>query len=165
MTIFIFLLNVLFSFTLLTCWFCLILNFNILMYILFTVLVFLKFYTNSAGLLFRFMESNRSMINLITEFINIFQYGAIFNKMIFSNINLLKKALLIVVLAFLKVKIRKVLRCNIVRLEDLLKLNDQGHLIRKFSNFSQFFLPLVNFFSVHILNAFLLSYIRLHYLY
>ena len=31
------------------------------------------------------MESNRSMINLITEFINIFQYGAIFNKMIFSN--------------------------------------------------------------------------------
>ena len=43
---------------------------------------------------------------------------------------------LIVVLAFLKVKIRKALRCNIVSSEDLLKLTNLFHLIRKFSNFS-----------------------------
>ena len=52
----IFLLNLLFSFILLTCSSCFILNFNILVYILLTVLVFIKFYTNSAGLLFRLME-------------------------------------------------------------------------------------------------------------
>ena len=112
------------------------------------------------------MESNSSLINLIRELIYIFQYGAMFNKMTFSNINLSKKVLLIVVLLFLKVMIRKTLRCNIVSSEDLLKLNDQCHLIRKFSNFSQFYLFLsiylaflyytasfilviVNVFSVH----------------
>ena len=57
---------------------------------------------------------------------------------------------LIVVLAFLKVKIRKALCCNIVSSEDLLKLNNLCHLIRKFSNFSQFYLSLVNFFSIDI---------------
>ena len=51
---------------------------------------------------------------------------------------------------FLKVKIRKALRCNIVSSEDLLKLNNLCHLIRKFSNFSQFYLSLVNFFSIHM---------------
>ena len=48
---------------------------------------------------------NRSMvisIKAIKEFIHIFQYGAIFNKT--SKDNLQKKALLIVVLVFLKVK-------------------------------------------------------------
>ena len=53
---------------------------------------------------------------------------------------------LIIVLVFLKVKIRKALRCNIVSLEDLWKLNILYHLIRKFSNFSQFYLFYVNFF-------------------
>ena len=96
------------------------------------------------------MESNRSLINLIIESIHIFQFGAVFNKMTFSNINLSKKALLIEVLVFLKVKIRKALRCNVVSSEDLLKLNNLCHLIRKFSNFSQFSLSLVNFFSIHV---------------
>ena len=96
------------------------------------------------------MESNRPLIYLITEFIHIFQYGAISNKMTFSNINLSKKSLLIVVLVFLKVKIRKTLRCIIVSSEDLLKLNNLCHLISKFSNFSQFYLSLVIFFSIHI---------------
>ena len=146
----IFMLNLLFSFILLTCSFCFILNFNILIYILFTVLVFTTFYTNSAGLLFILMENNRSLIYLITEFIHIFQNGAIFNKMTFSNIKLSKKALLIVVPVFLKVKIRKALRCSIVNLEDLLKLNNICHLIRKFSNLSLFYLSLVNFFSIHM---------------
>ena len=54
---------------------------------------------------------------------------------------------LIIVLVFLKVKIRKALRCNIVSLEDLWKLNILYHLIRKFSNFSQFYLFYVNFFQ------------------
>ena len=68
-------LNLLFSFTLLTCPSSFILNFiNILTYILLTVLVFIKFYAYSGG---------------------IFQYGGIFNKMTFSNINLLNKALVI----------------------------------------------------------------------
>ena len=96
------------------------------------------------------MENNRSLINLITEFIHIFQNGAIFNKTTFSNIELSKKALLIVVLVFLKVKIRKALRCSIVSLEDLLKLNNICHLIKKFSNLSLFYLSLVNFFSIHM---------------
>ena len=130
----IFMLNLLFSFILLTCSFCFILNFNILIYILFTALVFTTFYTNSAGLLFILIENNRYLIYLITEFIHVFQNGAIFNKMTFSNINLSKKALLIVVLVFLKVKIRKALRCNIVSTEDSLKLNDICYLIRRFSN-------------------------------
>ena len=103
----IFMVNLLFSFILLTCSFCFILNFNILIYILFTVLVFTTFYTNSAGLLFILMEKNRSLMYLITEFIHVFQNGAMFNKMNFSNIELSKKALLIVVPVFLKVKIGK----------------------------------------------------------
>ena len=113
-------LNLLFSFMLLTCSFCFILNFIILIHILFTVLVFTTFYSNSAGLLFILMENNRSLMYLITEFIHVFQNGAMFNKMDFSNIELSKKALLIVVPVFLKVKIGKSLRCSIVNLEDLL---------------------------------------------
>ena len=132
--------------------------FNILIYILLTVLVFKKFYTNSAGLLFRLMESNRSLIILLIEFIHILQYGAIFNKMTFSKINSLNKALLIVVLLFLKVKIRKALRCNIVSTEDLLKLSYICHLIRKFSNFSQFYLSLVSFFCIHMKRVFAFLY-------
>ena len=143
-------LNLLFSLILLTCSFCFILNFNILIYILFTVLVFTTFYTNSAGLLFILMENNRSLIYLITEFIYIFQNGAILNKMTFSNIELSKKDLLIVVPVLLKVKIRRALRRSIVNLEDLLKLNNICHLIRKFSNLSLFYLSLVNFFSIHM---------------
>ena len=96
------------------------------------------------------MENNRSLIYLITEFIHIFQNGAIFNKMTFSNIELSKKTLLIVVPVFLNVKIRRALRRSIVNLEDLLKLNNICHLIRKFSNLSQFYLSLVNFFSIHM---------------
>ena len=96
------------------------------------------------------MENNRSLIHLITEFIHILQNGAIFNKMNFSNIKILKKALLIAVLVFLKVKIRKALRCNIVSSEDLLKLNNICHLLRKFSNLLQFCLSLVNFFGIHM---------------
>ena len=53
---------------------------------------------------------------------------------------------LIVALVFLNVKIRKALRCNIVSSKDLLKLNNLCHLIRKFTNFSQIYLSLVNFF-------------------
>ena len=113
-------LNLLFSFMLLTCSFCFILNFIILIHILFTVLVFTTFYSNSAGLLFILMENNRSLMYLITEFIHVFQNGAMFNKMDFSNIELSKKALLIIVPVFLKVKIGKSLRCSIVILEDLL---------------------------------------------
>ena len=146
-------LNLLFSFILLTCSFCFILNFHILIYIFLIALVFTTFYTNSAGLLFILMENNRSLIYLITEFIHIFQKGTIFNKITFSNINLSKKALLIVALVFLKVKISKALRCNIVSSEDLLKLNNTCHLIRKFSNLSRFYLFitfLVNFFSIHM---------------
>ena len=82
------------------------------------------------------------------EFIHNFQYGVIFNKMNFSNINLLEKALLIVVLVFLELKIRNASRCNIVSSEDLkLKAISANlcHLIRKFSHFSQFYLSLVNF--------------------
>ena len=93
----IFLLNLLFSFILLTCSSCFILNFNILIYIRLTVLVFINFYTNSAGFLFRLMESNMSLIILILEFIHIFQFGAKFNKMTFSNRNLLNKARFIMV--------------------------------------------------------------------
>ena len=115
-------------------------NFNILIYIILTVLVFIKFYTNSVGLLLRLMESNRSLIILIMEITHIFQYGAIFKKMTFSNINLQNKVHLLVVLKFLKVKIRKAFCCNIVSLEDLLKLNYLCQLIRKFSNFSWFYL-------------------------
>ena len=51
---------------------------------------------------------------------------------------------------FLKVKIRTALRRSIVSLEDLLKLNNICHLIRKFSNLSLFYLSLVNFFSIHM---------------
>ena len=58
--------------------------------------------------------------------------------------------LLIVVPVFLKFKIRKSLRCSIVNLEDLLKLNNICHLIRKFSNLSLFYLSSVNFFSIHM---------------
>ena len=61
-----------------------------------------------------------------------------------------KKALLIVVLVFLKVNMRKALCCNIVSLEDLLKLNNICHLIRKFSNLSLFYLSSENFFSIHM---------------
>ena len=96
------------------------------------------------------MENNRSLIYLITEFIYIFQNGAILNKMTFSNIELSKKDLLIVVPVLLKVKIRRALRRSIVNLEDLLKLNNICHLIRKFSNLSLFYLSLVNFFSIHM---------------
>ena len=127
-------------------------NFNILIYS-FYGFSFHKIYTNSAGLLFRLIESNSSLINLIRELIYIFQYGAMFNKMTFSNINLSKKVLLIVVLLFLKVMIRKTLRCNIVSSEDLLKLNDQCHLIRKFSNFSQFYLFFIYLFCFLILHC------------
>ena len=98
-----------------------------------------------------------SLTYLIIEFIHIFQNGATFNKMTFSNINLSKKALLILVLVFLKVKIRKALRCNITSLEDLLKLNNVCHLIRNISNLSQFYLSLVIFFSIDMkrMSAFL----------
>ena len=135
----IFMLNLLFSFILLTCSFYFILNFNILIYILSTVLVFTTFYTNSAGLLFMLMENNMSLMYLITEVIHIFQNGAIFNKMTFSNIELSKKVLLIVVPVFLKVKIRKALRSSMVNLEDIVKLNNICYQIRKFSNLSLFY--------------------------
>ena len=108
------------------------------------------FYTNSAGLFFRLMETNRCLIYLITDFIHVFQNGVTFNKMTFSNNYLSKKALFIAVLVFLKVKIRKALHCNIVSLEDLLKLNNLCHLIRKFSNFSQLCLPLVNLCIIYM---------------
>ena len=58
--------------------------------------------------------------------------------MIFSNMNLLNKALLIVVLLFLKVKVGNALRWNIASSEDLLKLSYLRHLIRKFSNLASF---------------------------
>ena len=78
-----------------------------------------------------------------------YQYGVIFNKITFSNINLLNKALLTVVLVFLKVKIRKNFLCSIVSSENLLKLNHVKsflcHLIRSFSNFSEFYLSLMIF--------------------
>ena len=144
---------------------CFILNSNILIYIL---LVFIRFFTNSPGFLFRLVENNKCLITLITQFMHIFQYVAIFNKMTFSNINSLSKVLLIVVLVFLWMKIRKALHCNIVSSEDFLKLHYlksySCHLIRKFLNFSQFYLFLVNF-SVFIRNACSLFYITLHYLY
>ena len=85
------------------------------------VLVFIKFYTNS--IFFRLVGSNRSLIILIMEFIHIFHYGTIFNKMIFSNINLWNKPLLIVILLYFQVKIGKAFCFNIVSSKDLLKLN------------------------------------------
>ena len=128
--------NLLFSSILLTCSSCSILNCKIVIYILLTVLVLLKFFTNSTGFVFRLEESNRPLITLIIEFIHIFQYDAIFFKINFSNINLLNKAVIIVVLVFPKVKIRKAFCCNIVSSEDFLELNyiisDICHLIRKF---------------------------------
>ena len=131
-----FLLTLLFSSILLTCSSCSILNCKIVIHILLTVLVSIKFYTNSAGFVFRLKESNRPLITLIIEFIHIFQYDAIFFKITFSNINLLNKTVLIVVLVFPKVKIRKAFCCNIVSSEDFLELNyiisDICHLIRKF---------------------------------
>ena len=134
-------LNLLISLILLTCSSCFILNFNIIyIYILLKILVSTEFFTNSAGLLFRLMESNRSLIILIIELIHSFQHGAIFHKTTFSNINLLKKSLLIVVLVFFKVKIMKGLSCNIVSSEDLLKINYLCHLISKFSDILQFHL-------------------------
>ena len=102
------------------------------------------------------MESNRSLINLIIDFIYIFQYDVIFNKMTFSNINLSNKALLIAVLVFLKVTIWKL--CNIVISEDLQKLNDLYHLIRKFLSFSRLYLSLVNFFSIQMKRVFAFLY-------
>ena len=78
--------------------------------------------------------------------------------MTFANINLLNKALLILVIVFVKVKIGKAFRCNIVSSEDLLKLNYLCHLIREFSNFSQFYLSLVIFFCIHKKRVFAFSY-------
>ena len=68
--------------------------------------------------------------------------------------NLINKALLIVVLLFLKVKIRNALRWNIFSSENLLNLSYLCHLIRNFSNFSQFSLSLVNFFCIHMKRVF-----------
>ena len=80
----IFLLNLLFIFILLTCSSCFIFNFNILTYILLTVLVSIQLYTNSAGLLFRLIKSNRSLKILIIEFIDVLQYGSIITKWLFQ---------------------------------------------------------------------------------
>ena len=115
--IYIYLLNLLFSFLLLTFSSCFILNINILIYILLAVFVFIKFYTNSAGFLFRLVKSNRSLIMLIMEFIHFFQYQSVF------NITLPNKTLLFMVLIFLKVKIRKALCCNILSSGYFMKLN------------------------------------------
>ena len=60
----IFLLNLLYSFISLTCSSCFILNFNIFIHIILIVLVFMKFYTNSAGFLLLLMERNKSLIIL-----------------------------------------------------------------------------------------------------
>ena len=116
-----FLLNFLFSFILLTFLSCFILN--LMIHILLTVLVVIKFYTNTAGFLFRLVDGNRSLITLIMELINTFQYGALINKMTFSNINLLNKAILIMVPMFLEMNIRKAFYCNIVSSENFLELN------------------------------------------
>ena len=69
---------------------------------------------------------------------------------------------LIVVLVFLKKKIRKALCCNIASLEDLLKLHNLCHLIMKFSNSSQFYLSLVNFFSIHMKHETCVCFLILH---
>ena len=69
---------------------------------------------------------------------------------------------LIVVLLFLKKKIRKALCCNITSLEDLLKLNNLCQLIRKFSNSSQFYISLVNFFSIHMKHETCVCFLILH---
>ena len=82
---------------------------------------FTKLSNNSAVFLFKLMESNGWLINLIMESIHIFQYGAIFKKMTFSNIILPNKALLIVVLVFLIVKFGKAFCCNVVSTENFLK--------------------------------------------
>ena len=94
-----------------------------------------------------------------------YQYGVIFNKITFSNINLLNKALLTVVLVFLKVKIRKNFLCSIVSSENLLKLNHVKsflcHLVRSFSNFSEFYLSLMIFllfFYIHMKCVFTFLY-------
>ena len=126
------------------------------------VLVFVKFYTNSAGFLFRLVESNRCVIILIMGLIHIFQYGVIFNRMIYLNVDLRNKALLIVVLLFLKEKIRKDFRCDIYISKDFLKLNYLKsylcQLISKFLNFSRFYVFLVKFFCVHMKCVFALLY-------
>ena len=67
--------------------------------------------------------SGRSLMILIIEFIHTFPYGPIYTKKRFSNMNLLNNVLLIMVLLFLKVNIREAFCCNLVNLEDLLKLN------------------------------------------
>ena len=137
---------------------CFSLKFKTLIYIPLTVLVSVMFYANSAGVLFRLVQSNRSLIILIMEFIHIFQYGEISNKMTFSNVNLLNKVFLIVVLVFLKVKIRNVFHCNISS-EDLLKLNYfKSYLClpnKKVFNFLTVYLSLLIFF-VFIWNAYFL---------
>ena len=79
--------------------------------------------------------------------------------MTFSNINLLNKVFLIVVLVFLKVKIRNVFHCNIISSEDLLKLNYfKSYLClpnKKVFNFLTIYLCLLSFF-VFIWNVYFL---------
>ena len=77
---------------------------------------------HSTVFLFRLMKSNRTLIILIMDVIHIFQYYLIFNKMTFSNISLRNTALLIVVIAFVNVKIGKFFRCNILSSDKFLKI-------------------------------------------
>ena len=85
-----------------------------------------------------------------------YQYGVIFNKITFSNINLLNKALLILVLVFLKVKIRKNFLCSIVSSENLLKLNHVKSFLSPNKEFFKFFRILslfydfLTFFCIHM---------------
>ena len=78
------------------------------------------------------------------EFIHIFQYGLIFNKITVSNINLLKKAFL---LPLQYCQLRGFIE---VKLLQKITISRNNHLIKKFSNFSQYYLSLVNFFCIHM---------------
>ena len=105
--------NLLLSFILLKFSFYLIFSFKILIYIFSTVLVFIRFFTKSALCLFKFLESNKSLIILVVGPIRIFQHNAMFNKMSLPNINFLIKVLLIVLLMFKFVFVFFILRCII----------------------------------------------------
>ena len=71
----------------------------------------------------------------------------------------MNKVFLIVVIVFLKVKIRKALCCTVTSSEDLLPLNCFKsylcHLIWKFSNSSQFYFSLVKLIHMKCVFAFL----------
>ena len=104
------------------------------------------------------MGDTRSLIILIMEFRHSFQYGAIFNKMTFSNINLLRKALLIVVLVILKVKIRKAFRCQYCQFGEFIEVKLSMSPNKKVFKFLTTLSLFSDFFCIHMKRLFAFLY-------